>query len=90
MHRTTEGDEDDAAAVHGDVHEVRRGHEDIIVIMSDASSTVTWNFEVERKVEMIGTTGILLHAKTRRPVHAPEVVAAADAVKQQHAMQPGQ
>jgi hypothetical protein len=90
LHRTTEGDEDDAAAVHGDVHEVRRGHEDIIVIMSDASSTVTWNFEVERKVEMIGTTGILLHAKTRRPVHAPEVVAAADAVKQQHAMQPGQ
>jgi len=90
MHRTAEGDEDPVAAVHGDVHEVNRGHEDIIVIVSDASSTVTWNFEVERKVEMIGSTGILLHAKTRRFVHSPDVVAAADAVKQQHAMQSGQ
>jgi hypothetical protein len=85
LHRTTEGDKEDAAMV-----EINRGHEDIIIIMSDASSTVTWNFEVERKVEMIGNQGILLHAKTRRPVHSPEVVAAADAVKQQHAMQPGQ
>jgi len=86
MHRTTEGDKDEEIP---DVTEVRRGHEDIIVIISDASSTVTWNFEVERKVEMIGSEGILLHAKTRRPVHSPEVVAAADAVKQQHALQSG-
>lgn len=87
LHRTTEGDKDEAES---NVVQVERGHEDIIVIMSDASSTVTWNFEVERKVEMIGSEGILLHAKTRRPVHPPEVVAAADAVKQQHAMQSGQ
>lgn len=87
MARAIEGDKDEAIP---DVTEVNRGHEDIIVIISDASSTVTWNFEVERKVEMIGSEGILLHAKTRRPVHSPEVVAAADALKQQHAMQSGQ
>jgi tRNA-binding EMAP/Myf-like protein len=87
MHRTTEGDKDEAET---NVVQVERGHEDIIVIMSDASSTVTWNFEVERKVEIIGSEGILLHAKTRRPIHSPDVVAAADALKQQHAMQAGQ
>jgi len=90
LQRVTEGDRDEDVVIHGDVHEVNRGHEDIIIIMSDVSSTVSWNFEVERKVEMIGNQGVLLHAKTRRPVHPPEVVAAADAVKQQHAMQSGQ
>jgi hypothetical protein len=90
LQRVTEGDRDEDVVIHGDVHEVNRGHEDIIIIMSDVSSTVSWNFDVERKVEMIGNQGVLLHAKTRRPVHPPEVVAAADAVKQQHAMQSGQ
>jgi hypothetical protein len=81
-------DEDKAESVP-DVYEVDRGHEDIIIVISDASDTVNWSFETERKVELIGNSGVLLHAKSRRTAHPPTVAAAADNTKQQLAMASG-
>jgi len=84
--RLTEEDQVDNVP---DVFQVERGHEDIIIVISDASSTVNWSFETERKVELIGNSGVLLHAKSRRPAHSPTVAAAADNTKQQLAMTSG-
>jgi hypothetical protein len=88
MSRVTEG-EPDGALAGAPAHSVDRGHEDIIVVLDSASSTVTWSFETERKVELIGNEGVLLHAKTRREPVSATAAASADATKQKLAMQSG-